>query len=582
MKTLKQILKESDTLEIRENINGTELVEMVKLGLLEENKLPLLERALSMNIDLMTEAEKNIIVDLLQKLISEKLGEKKDINILNPGNLNQSNYMSDSKVPVIITFKRRSIRVFPNGIKIALYYSPQLDKYISIPFGEKSAETLGTNINEGKSVKNTNTTSLSDSEKEEIRDVSKEYGARVGLQHKTNIQSDNRKRIRNRALERARGARQLARIRGGYGEGLRRAEDKYGTGISGSVAKGVHTAKYLGAKVINKFMKEDVETSFFDNLQEARSKTIKYKPKTKRRISSFKTKNLGKTKRPITKVSKTLKTHKKVKKSVEKKVETPAVPTDVDKHTKIYAKAKQNYNNATSRPITVWDAKKRKKVTLDAKEHYRNIMNHHAEKIRSGGGRLPEVKEREKPKRTPGIKPPPALAEQEQLNEFIGKILKGAASWAAKKAMKALSSGKDGDSDNSKKFNDDEEKDKEDRFTRKRKGDTVGLGKTVGTNRVAPDAAEWHSVKRQSGSKATQIDMRESNFELIRSLAESNQGGKIEIPFDGDTVSINNRIAKKVLSIHETLNKTNKKNMENMLNESISSFRKVINFAIRA
>jgi len=36
-----------------------------------------------------------------------------------------------------------------------------------------------------------------------------------------------------------------------------------------------------------------------------------------------------------------------------------------------------------------------------------------------------------------------------------------------------------------------------------------------------------------------------------------------------------------VLAIYESLNKTNKKNMEKMLDESVSSFRKVINFTIR-
>ena len=47
------------------------------------------------------------------------------------------------------------------------------------------------------------------------------------------------------------------------------------------------------------------------------------------------------------------------------------------------------------------------------------------------------------------------------------------------------------------------------------------------------------------------------------------------------TVVVSNRVAKKILHVYESLNKTNRKKLEKMLNEDVSSFRKAINFAIR-
>jgi len=34
--------------------------------------------------------------------------------------------------------QRKSFRVFPNGQKVAMYYIPRLDKYVTIPYGEGS------------------------------------------------------------------------------------------------------------------------------------------------------------------------------------------------------------------------------------------------------------------------------------------------------------------------------------------------------------------------------------------------------------------------------------------------------------
>ena len=57
---------------------------------------------------------------------------------------------------------------------------------------------------------------------------------------------------------------------------------------------------------------------------------------------------------------------------------------------------------------------------------------------------------------------------------------------------------------------------------------------------------------------------------------------EMQLNIGENTLKINNTIAKKVVGVYESLNKQNKKKMEDMLNEGTTeSFMKLINFAVR-
>lgn len=45
---------------------------------------------------------------------------------------------SSKDLPAILVMRRKSIRLFPNGQKVALYYVDKLKKYVSIPYDEQS------------------------------------------------------------------------------------------------------------------------------------------------------------------------------------------------------------------------------------------------------------------------------------------------------------------------------------------------------------------------------------------------------------------------------------------------------------
>ena len=80
---------------------------------------------------------------------------------------------------------------------------------------------------------------------------------------------------------------------------------------------------------------------------------------------------------------------------------------------------------------------------------------------------------------------------------------------------------------------------------------------------------------------AQQSVANESNvLDTIKSIVE-NDIQEQTIRFNENKITINNTVAKKLLNVYESVNKTNKKKMEQMLNESDTSFNKVLTFAVR-
>jgi len=73
----------------------------------------------------------------------------------------------------------------------------------------------------------------------------------------------------------------------------------------------------------------------------------------------------------------------------------------------------------------------------------------------------------------------------------------------------------------------------------------------------------------------------DANLGIVREMIEHDIDMSSLI-FEGEKeISINNRIAKKLWELHNSLNNENRKEMVRMLNENATSYRKLINFAVR-
>ena len=75
----------------------------------------------------------------------------------------------------------------------------------------------------------------------------------------------------------------------------------------------------------------------------------------------------------------------------------------------------------------------------------------------------------------------------------------------------------------------------------------------------------------------------QQNESILKSMKNMISEGTTEMQLNigENSITINNTIAQKIVSVHESQNKDNKKQMENMLSESVESFKKIVNFAVR-
>lgn len=156
MKDIRQIRENYNIITEKENADISKLTSLIRAGLFDSKKLPILKRAMEKDPSKLTTAERKVLLELLDSLMSEVLhshqvyskvktnvGKKED---LNEASVREKDFLSkydpryesdttEKELPAIIILKRKAIRTFPGRQKIGLYYSQSLDRYVSIPFG---------------------------------------------------------------------------------------------------------------------------------------------------------------------------------------------------------------------------------------------------------------------------------------------------------------------------------------------------------------------------------------------------------------------------------------------------------------
>lgn len=157
MKSIKDLREQYDIITEKEESEERKLSALVRAGLYDAKKLPALKKALEKSADKMTGAEKRMLINLLDSLMSQvisnqsvyqkvkqnvqKINEVKNDPKIKVDYLSKldprfdKNY-SEKNIPTVLILKRKAIRVYPDFQKVALYYAQAIDKYVSIPFGE--------------------------------------------------------------------------------------------------------------------------------------------------------------------------------------------------------------------------------------------------------------------------------------------------------------------------------------------------------------------------------------------------------------------------------------------------------------
>lgn len=145
MKSIKELREQYQVITEKEDKEQRKLTALVRAGLFDAKKLPVLKRALEKGVDEMSSAEKKILIDLLDSLMNQVISNepvymkvKRNVQSMDEEFIAEvaKTPVTIADVPSIVVLKRKAVRVYPGGQQVGLYYSQQLDKYVTIPFGE--------------------------------------------------------------------------------------------------------------------------------------------------------------------------------------------------------------------------------------------------------------------------------------------------------------------------------------------------------------------------------------------------------------------------------------------------------------
>lgn len=162
MKSIKELREQYQVITEKEDTEQRKLTTLVRAGLFDAKKLPMLKRALNKNTEKMTPAEKRMLIDLLDSLMNQVISSdpvymkvKRNVQSMDEEIIMEAP-VTISDVPTIVILKRKAVRVYPGGRQVGLYYSQQLDKYVTIPFGEAGIAMSEEVVEEGKKQKKSN------------------------------------------------------------------------------------------------------------------------------------------------------------------------------------------------------------------------------------------------------------------------------------------------------------------------------------------------------------------------------------------------------------------------------------------
>jgi hypothetical protein len=165
---------------------------------------------------------------------------------------------------------------------------------------------------------------------------------------------------------------------------------------------------------------------------------------------------------------------------------------------------------------------------------------------------------------------------EEGLMDAIGGAIsgyaKGGIGGALKGGMKGLFKGKEKD--------DDEDK--------KEKKSGVNLSepgsKTPAEKGEAKHYSTWEKAPKSDPvyqARLKQASLKENKIADIRKMV-SEGIESTDLSINGRQVTLNTSMAKRILEVYDSVNTKNKKIVESMLNEDLESFKKLLNFSIKA
>lgn len=534
MITVKQVLENYDILTEKSDNDSKNLVALVHAGLLDESQLPILRRAMSKPAINMTEAEKKALHGLVESVSSCIISEKQD-HLSKLDTSRSMGYPPEKDIPAVIILKRKAIRVYPDNQKVALYYSQALDRYISIPYG-KNSKALDMTLNE-------------EAKPRDFKRLLQIYARRQGKSPEE-LSATKIGELAGKSGQSRLDALSVARKAMG-------AEDNPKEGFQKGYRSGVDALARRGLK------------STAD--QKVPERPSKYEPTNQKSTSSV-PEVQGPTqfgKPPIKELFRKKLEEKRQEKQLDEEGDWKSLIPGVD----AYRAAKEGrYLDAAGNLALDVGTVAAGVATggLGAAAIRGGIAAAKAAKYAKAGNKLSTALQAAKKgaSRSTGWK----------IAKKIGKGVVGAGKLAAGTAG-TLAAGAKAAADSITK---DELATPLDSDSYKFTGGTSKAAQTqVGTpGESGQIQARRNLIAYRNPSTAMSFATESNNLNILKQMVEHNISSHV-IHINETPITINNRVAKKVVNVYESLNRQNKKKVEKMLNEDATSFKKIINFAVR-
>lgn len=594
MKSIRQIREEYDSLIGKSDKDIQKLLELAKSGLLDESNVALIDRAMKMDPSLMTIAEKKAMTDLLESLMAQVLYNETSYGVLSEDiNKDEDDDKDDRKskhdptatknIPMILIFKRQSIRSFPDNQSVALYYSPVMDKYVSIAFGPSGKDKKNKIVvTESRRKNNFNPNALGPGWKK-LHDINQQ-----------DTETDTKREILDKTPN---NRLHLIPGKAAGDEAAKRIKDLGGgitTQMAAKLGMDIHQlirnpkgAMGIGDK---KKAPKGAFGKFLDRFKSRPKSVIPSAMQTPKKTATATntTQTSGKTAPAANQPDiEAIKAANRAKYMENQKAAADAEEKRIGRHSDEFAKqqarstADLNARNKKVSPVMPGFPPKSKAKSTSPQ---RSI----------GAPYAPD-----QPKKSGFIPGRERLAES-----FVSKLMymrEDLKTFGRVKKMPTLPKKKNGFSWNeymAKKHLENQNKPRTQYPSQSTAMDSPQpaptsvapkVDNTVARS-VAPDIPYARSWNRMSGlgpgggrlrgapRSAESQQNEESNLEKLRMIAE---GTPYDIQFGKKVIPIDDKIAKKVLTVYESLNTENKQKMEAMLDESYKSFSKAISFSIK-
>lgn len=593
MREIKQIrqLNEMDDSQIRK------LTALARAGLFDPKKLNFIKRALDKDVNKMTPADKKALIELLDSLMAEVLGSSQVYAKVKQEVMHESkdylskydprfdkNYPSDRELPQIIILKRKAIRVYPDSQKVGLYYSQALDKYVSIPFGN------------GIPVVN---------EETELNELSQAKKTATFLARRAQADSDEDNHVA--ALKAAKTLKHIEKVHG-------KTASTAISDVADSRKKKADSEKEAKRKIKSMEVNPIVGGAALAGVAIGKAIDRFRAKRAEKKAAQTKTPEPKKDEAPKSSMSTSGKVSGKFAST------QTASPSKITIRPKVQPKAEPKTEPSKSSSDQPDDSGLAAASKLSSKTKTATYQSHSAQTIpnikhgaprKAGGAFLIPSHPSKKSSMQPEVKTKAIKASllkkmdekrQEKLDEVapLVPLALGAARVAAPVIGRALATGAKALWKGTKAVG---------RTAGKVGGAAVGAAAGLGGGsedssssssgssdepkvlKPAEFSMKASTSKPESGSINTALKSRDTSLsrkvsqaalkesKIIKTLKNINEDTELEIA--GNKITINNTIAEKIVSLYESLNGNNKKKMNTMLNESVESFKKVIEFAVR-